>query len=122
MEQYYSLRDGLMHTIALNSPEKGLAALQKMERGGGQMDNSLYFSSRWAAANPAGAAKHFEELVTLRNMTMKGDLNMPRDRFAHQLMRNWVNQDRNAATNYVEELPSGATKTTLAKALKALDK
>ena len=122
MEQHYSFRDGLMRTIAVNSPEKGLAALQAMERGGGQMDHSLYLSSQWAKADPAEAAKHFEELVQLRNMTMNGDLNMPRDHFARQVIGNWVRKDHDAATSYVEELPAGATKTTFMNTLKAFSK
>jgi len=122
MAQHYALRDGILQTVARTAPEKGLAALQAMERGGGQMDNSLYFSKQWVNHDPAEAAKHFEELVTLRNMNFNGDINMPRDRYANDLMKSWVRQDQATAAAYVEELPHGSTKTTLVKAFKKFEK
>ena len=122
LNQFYAFRDSLLHIVAQDAPEKGLAALQAMERGGTQMDHSLYFSSRWAQAHAAGAAEHFEELVILRNMNMNADLNMPRNHYVNELMRTCVKQDSSTATSYVEELPSGATKATLAKALEAFAK
>lgn len=120
MDEFYAFRNGLLQAIAWSAPEKGLASLQALDRGGVQMDNSLYFSGQWAHSDPAGAAKHFEELVTLRNMTMSREHNLPRDHYAKQLMKVWVKKDREAAQSYVEDLPEGATQETLAKALEAV--
>lgn len=117
MDDFYAFRDGLLREVARSTPEKGLASLQALERGGVQMDNSLYFSGQWAKVNPAAAAEHFEELVTLRNMKMNGDLNLPRDSYAKTVMKVWVKKDREAAQSYVENLPAGATRETLSKAL-----
>ena len=119
LDEGYAFRNSLFKTVARTSPEKGLAAIQSMTRGGAQMDNGRFFSMEWAKADPEGAAQHFEELVTVRNMSMDGQTALPRDRYANDLMKEWVKKDREGANEYLENLPSSPTKTTLEKAFTA---
>ena len=116
LDEYYAFRNSLFKTVARTAPEKGLASIQSYERGGGQMDNARYLSMEWAKADPEGAARHFEELVEVRNMSMDGQTALPRDRYANDLMKEWVKKDSDAAADYLEDLPSSPTKTTLEKA------
>ena len=118
----YAFRDSLLGTVAQTAPEKGLSYLKSLTRGGSQMDNSRYFSGQWAQADPQGAARHFEELVILRNMTMDGKTDLPRDRYANDLMKEWVKKDSEAAAQYLEDLPTSPTKSTLEKAFNSATK
>ena len=116
LNEAYAFRNSLLKTVARTHPEKGLASIQTLKRGGGQMDSSRYFSVQWAQADPAGAAQHFEELVTLRNMDPDGKVELPRDRYADDLMKEWVKKDSEAAAQYLADLPTSPTKSTLEKA------
>jgi hypothetical protein len=120
MDQYYAFREGIFRTVVRQNPGLGLAALKKLERGGVQMDNSLFFSAEWARYDPKGAAGNFEDLVELRNMEMGGSIELPGARYAKEVMNSWVSKDRDAAIAYTKGLSDGPTKETFKGALEGL--
>ena len=107
-------------TAAWEAPEQGFYWLSKMERGGNQRAYSLGFSSQLAQANPQMAVDRFEELVHLRGIGLDETVQKARTKYAKSLMKKWAKTNREAAENYLTELPEGPTQATLVKALESL--
>lgn len=120
LDQIYAFRDPMLRTVADTDPRIALEELKALERGGVQMDASLYFSRYWAERDPRAVAEHFTELVKLRNMTMDGSAEMPDGAFAEIIMRSWLGKAPDEASEYVSALPEGATRTALSDAMKRL--
>ena len=117
LDQVYAFRDALVRTAADIDPELVLNALKGMRRGGGQMDNSLFFSEYWANKDPQAAADHFTDLVRLRNFRTDGSTNLPDDELAELIMSSWGKSDRGQAEAYVSSLPEGRKRRALGAAL-----
>lgn len=117
MDNFYAFDNAMIDVFVQRDPEDLLVKLQSMERGGSQQDTSLRFSKHWAWHDPAAAAKHFNDLVYLRNMEIRGDAQLRPDseKFANILMRSWKRKDPEALASYIDDMEEGRRKELFLK-------
>ena len=82
---HYTFYDTLMETWADYDAPSAMARLKKMKHGGSQQETSLRFSAYWAKIDPEAAARHFSDLVYLRNMQGKDQKVFTDNVFADQI-------------------------------------
>ncbi len=120
VQQLVTFGNSVIRTICDTDPGLVLNSLRKMKRGGAQLSYSSYFSEYWAEKDPRAAADHFDELVWLRNMPMRGTLVMTDEIFATAIMKSWVSKDVDKAAAYVEGLSAGSKRDALRTAFNKL--
>ena len=120
IEQALIFRHSVIRTVCDMNPELVLDSLKNMERGGSQLSFSKYFSEHWAENDPRAAVDHFDELVWLRNMPIRGVPQMTDQNFASLIMSSWISKDADEASAYVENLPVGPKRNALQAAFDAL--
>lgn len=121
MDHVYTFLDRMLQTWADADAPAVMAGLQKMTRGGSQQDMSLRFSGYWAKIDPEAAARHFNELVYLRNMQDQGAMVFTDNPFAEQIVKSWKQKDETAMREYIGKLPGGRERDALENAVKKLD-
>jgi hypothetical protein len=121
MDNVYTFMDRMLQTWADVDAPAVMAGLQKMTRGGSQQDMSLRFSGYWAKIDPEAAARHFNDLVYLRNMQDQGAMVFTDNPFAEQIVKSWKQKDEAAMREYIGKLPGGREREALEKAAEKLD-
>lgn len=117
MEQVYAYVHSMLWHWVRKEPESLLKRIQGMSRGGSQQDTSLTFSSYWANHDPAAAARHFNELVILRNMYDHKQGEMTSASYSRTVVDAWLKKDADAVRAYVASLPEGGKKKHFQNAL-----
>jgi hypothetical protein len=121
LDHLYTFRDSVVSTITTTNPQMVLDTLQRMKRGGAQMDSGRFFSETWAKKDPQAAANHFDELMPLRNMSLEGATpKIPYDEFAQIIMKSWVSKDPAKAQSFLESLPTSLKRDALQNAYNRL--
>lgn len=117
LDNFYAFDNAMIDVFVQRDPKDLLVKLQSMQRGGSQQDTSLRFSKQWAWHDPAAAAEHFDDLVYLRNMEIRGDAQLRPDgeKFANILMRSWKRKDPEALASYINDMEEGQTKEIFLK-------
>jgi hypothetical protein len=107
-------------TVGVRMRLRYLARLKKMKRGGSQQDSSLRFSGYWARIDPEAAARHFSDLVYLRNMQDQGAMVFTDNTYARQIVKSWQQKDDEAMLQFIDDLPSGRQRDAFVEAASKL--
>lgn len=121
MENSYTFVDALLQTWADADAVAVMNRLKKMKRGGAQQDYSLRLSGYWAMIDPAAAARHFNDLIYLRNMQVQGDMDFTDQRYAEEIVKSWKQKDEDAMRDYVGNLRGGRERDAFENAVNKLD-
>lgn len=110
MDGLYAFFNSMVWTWLQKDPASLQKRIQGLPRGGAQQDISLRFSGFWAQLDPAAASEQFEDLVYLRNMTVRGKQELRGDVYADMLVKSWSLKDAVGLQRYIDELPEGEKK------------
>ena len=117
MDRLYAFLDAHLQTWGDRDAPALLARLKKMERGGSQQDSSLRFTDYLAKTNPAVAARHFTDIIHLRNMDDFGKMVLNDEAYARKIADSWVRIDEAGMREYVAGLAAGRERAAFEKAM-----
>ncbi len=118
----YAFFDTLMEKWADVDAPAALVSLKRMKRGGAQQETTLRFSAYWAKIDPAAAARHFSDLVYLRNMQGKEQKFFTDNVFATQIVKSWQQKDEEGMREFIGNLPAGRERDAFVDAAGKLGK
>jgi hypothetical protein len=119
MDRLYAFLDTHLQTWGDRDAPAVLARLKAMQRGGSQQDSSLRFSDYLAKTNPALAARHFTDIIHLRNMDDFGKMVLNDGTYARKVADSWMRSDEPGMREYVAGLPAGREREAFEKAMAA---
>jgi DNA-directed RNA polymerase subunit F len=124
LDNSYAFYNAMLDTWIPKDAESLMKRIQGLPRGGSQQDISLRFSQRWARHDPEAAAEHFDDLVYLRNMQIRGDvaLSPSSEQYATILLRSWKRKDREGLVNYLDQMDEGKRKDLFLSVWQKLNK
>jgi hypothetical protein len=117
MDRLYAFLDTLLQTWGDQDAPAVLERLKGMARGGCQQDSSLRFSDHLARTNPAIAARHFKDIIPLRNMDDFGKMALNDRTYARKIVDSWMKSDAPALREFVAGLPGGRERETFESVL-----
>ena len=117
MDRLYAFLDAHLQTWGDRDAPALLARLKKMERGGSQQDSSLRFTDYLAKTNPAVAARHFTDIIQLRNMDDFGKMVLNDGAYARKIAESWMRSDEPGMRAYVAGLSAGREREAFEKAM-----
>jgi hypothetical protein len=117
MDRLYAFLDAHLQTWGDRDAPAVLARLKKMERGGSQQDCSLRFTDCLAKTNPALAARHFTDIIHLRNMDDFGKMVLNDGTYARKIADAWMRSDEPGMREYVAGLAAGREREAFEKAM-----
>ena len=117
MDRLYAFLDTHLQTWGDHDAPAVLARLKGMARGGSQQDSSLRFSDHLARTNPAMAARHFKDIIPLRNMDDFGKMALNDRAYARRIVDSWMKRDEPAMREFVAGLPEGRERETFESVL-----
>ena len=117
MDRLYAFLDTHLQTWGDRDAPAVLARLKKMNRGGSQQDSSLRFTDYLAKTNPAVAARHFTDIVHLRNMDDFGKMVLNDGAYARKVTESWLRTDEPGMRAFVAGLAAGREREAFEKAM-----